>query len=256
MPSPSSGHPSAILFDLDDTLLPWQTLPHWQWAWRPRGPLLSERHVLAAVHRSLHAWDRRRWQGLVGEAAPTDPAALVAHLGATLNEIAGHPLPASETDAVVQRFLRPAGEIETYPDTAPALDRLRSDGFEIGVATPLPREVAEHLLRRAGLGELPVLVAGEATPGLPAVAAFRLAVEGLGRRPREVLYAGDLFWSDVRAAGRAGLHPILVDRHDWGTHVIARRVRSLAELVEAAREAPPPTVGTDGGASPSGPPGP
>ncbi|HEY1198566.1 MAG TPA: hypothetical protein VGG32_07560, partial [Thermoplasmata archaeon] len=60
----------AVLLDLDDVLVPFQTPAAWQWAWRPQGPVLGERRVKAAVRRALKAWDRRRWQGLTGKAPP------------------------------------------------------------------------------------------------------------------------------------------------------------------------------------------
>jgi HAD superfamily hydrolase (TIGR01549 family) len=242
MAEPAAGVTAirAVVFDIDDTLLPWQTVPHWQWAWRPRGPVLSERHVLAVLHRTLHTWDRRRWQGLVGEAPPADLAAHRGFLASTLSEIAGHELPTTESEAVLNRFLRPAGEIETFPDAAPTLDRLRGDGFEVAAVTALPHEVADHVLRRAGISNLPIVVSGESAPGLPTAAEFRAAAQAVHRRPREVLLVGDLFWSDVRAAARAGLHPVLIDRRDWASRVQARRVRTLAEIPALAHEAPPP----------------
>ena len=60
----------AVVFDLDETLIPLHTFARWQWAWRPNGPALSDRHVRAALRRELHAWDRRRWRGLVGAEPP------------------------------------------------------------------------------------------------------------------------------------------------------------------------------------------
>lgn len=243
MASPSPGALAAVLFDLDDTLVPWHTLPHWQWAWRPRGPVLSERHVLAAVHRSLHAWDRRRWQGLVGEAPPADLAAHRAHLEATLAAIAGHPLPADETTAVVNRFLKPAGEIESFPDVVPCLAQLAADGVGVGVVTALPAEAAHHALKRVGLGDLHVVATGESSsPPLPAPAAWKAAAEAVGHKPREILYVGDLFWSDVRAATRVGFSTVLVDRRDWLPRVLARRIRTLAD-VPGLRKSPTPEPG-------------
>ncbi len=267
MPSLPPGAAQAVLFDLDDTLAPWQTVPHWQWAWRPRGPVLSERRVLAAVHRSLHAWDRRRWQGLVGEAPPADLAALRQHLVSTLHAIAGHSLPTEETEAVVNRFLRPAGEIETFPEVKPCLVRLTELGLRVGTVTTLPMEAAQHTLKRTGLGEVPLLQAGESpVPGLPAPAAFRQAAQALGAKPSEILYVGDLFWSDVRAAARVGFRTVLVDRRDWASRVLARRIRSLAEVPDLALQpgaepAPPEPEGSGPGEAPperddaAGPPG-
>ena len=259
MPETAAATLTGVLLDLDDTLLPWQTLPHWQWAWRPRGPVLSERHVVAALHRSLHAWDRRRWQGLVGEAPALDAAAYRDHLIATLTEIAGHSLPPEEVTAVVQRFLKPAGEVETFPDVVPALAHLAASGVRVGVTTSLPADAARYALHRAGLRDLQVVAYGDGpAPGLPSPAAYRAAAQAIDRKPKEVLFLGDLFWSDVRAAARAGLHAVLVDRRDWSPRVLARRIRTLAEVGGLLAGPPPaaPLPSQDGEGPGDAPPSP
>ncbi len=219
----------AVLFDLDDVLVPFQTPAAWQWAWRPQGPLLGERRVKSAVRRALRAWDRRRWNGLAGRAPPADLTALRAHLGQTLTEIAGRPVP--EADQVVRRFLKPAGDVERYADVPPLLDRLRGAGVAIGVVTPLPEESARWLMRRVQLPETLLVGTGD-PPALPVPdrAAFRAAVERLGAPPERVLYVGDLFWSDVRAAGRSGLSAILLDRRDGWPDVHVGRIPELGQF--------------------------
>jgi FMN phosphatase YigB (HAD superfamily) len=203
----------AILFDLDDVLVPFQSTAAWQWAWKPQGPVLGERRVHAAVRRALKAWDRRRWEGVTGRAPPADLAALHDHLRSMLFEVAGHPLPDVEAEAVVRRLLRPAGEVERFPDVAPALERLRAASIPWGVATPLP--------------------AGDVAPTVPDRAGFRAAAERLHFPVERVAYVGDLFWSDVRAANRAGLPAILLDRHDAWPKVQVGRMTTLADLETA-----------------------
>ncbi|MGA7862230.1 MAG: hypothetical protein WCB19_10320, partial [Thermoplasmata archaeon] len=65
----------AVLWDFDDTLVPVHTIERWQWAWKPQGPRLNERHVRASIREGLRRWDRRRWQGLVGDLPPADAGA-------------------------------------------------------------------------------------------------------------------------------------------------------------------------------------
>lgn len=223
----------GVVLDLDDTAVPFLSPAAWQWAWRPQGPVLGERRVRASVRRSLKTWDRRRWRGLTGREPPVDRAALDAHLKATLAALAGHPVADAESDAVVRRILRPAGEVETYPDVAPALARLAAAGVKVGIATELPAESAQWLLRRAGLPVDRLVVSGDSVPVLPDRAAFRAAADALGLAPARVVFVGDLFWSDVRAAARAGLGSVLIDRHDAWPKVLSGRITSLDGL-EAA----------------------
>lgn len=249
----------AVLVDLDDVLVPFHSVGAWQWAWHPQGPVLGERRVRAAVRRALKAWDKRRWEGLTGRAAPADLPALEAHLASTLAGIAGHPLPDEETKAVVRRLFHPMGEVERYPDVLPFLDRLRTANVRATVVTPLPAESARWLLRRAGLPDSLLGLAGDPPgPILPDRRAFRSVTDGLSVAPDRTAYVGDLFWSDVHAAARAGLGAILLDRNDAWPKVQSGRITTLAgfETALAAGTSPASeeTPVGDGGAGRAAPP--
>ena len=244
------GEVDGVLFDLDDVVVPFHSPGLWQWAWRPQGPLLGERRVRAAVRRALKAWDRRRWQGLTGKSPPADGAALLEHLAQTLETIAGHALPAPETEAVVRRVLRPAGEVERYSDVPAAFERLKAKEVRIGIATPLPTESARWLLRRVGLSEsLLLLTGGSEGPALPDRTAFRSAAERLGVPVARAAFVGDLFWSDVRAAARAGLRAVLLDRNEVWPKVLSGRMTSL-DALEATFASGEATDGEEERASP------
>ena len=225
-----AGEARAVVFDLDETLVPLHTFARWQWAWRPNGPALSERHVRAAIRRELHAWDRRRWRGLVGAEPPTGPADYEAHLRRTLGAVADRPLPEAEVAAVVERFLRPVGPFEPFPDVAPALRAVADRRIPFVVLTAVPDDVARGLLRRSAIPEDRLVPSEGGLPPPPDKAAFRRAVSGLGLRPAQALYIGDLYWSDVRAAARAGLRAVLLDRDDRIPPSTGERIRSLREL--------------------------
>ncbi len=241
------GEIDVALIDLDDTLVPWQTLSHWQWAWRPQGPILSERRMRSAVKRSMQAWDRRRWQGLRGSQPPADVTTLREHLKGTLELLAGHPVPSAEADPVIARFLHSAGEIEMFPDVPEFLSFLERGAVRVGVTTSLPGEAARWALKRIGLSDSLLVSTGDdgQTPPMPTVAAFRRAAERLGAKPRTALFLGDLFWSDVRAAARAGLYPILIDRAElWPTASVPRApslARVPAEMARSIESSPDET---------------
>ena len=255
MPEPPDGADRAVLLDLDDTLAPFQTLAHWQWAWKPQGPLLPERHAKAAIRKSVRAWDRRRWQGLVGAAPPVGAADLRVHLHDTLLAVAGRPLGEFEVESVVDRFLRPSPHSETYDDV-PALGRWLNDhGVPFGVLTPFAESVARAFLARTGLPAAVTVYADPATPEaprLPTAAAFRAARKALAPRSARVFYVGDLYWSDVRAASRAGLEAVLLDRSDAFDGLGGTRIRSLSELPALLERAPIPAP-VDSPPSPDGP---
>lgn len=240
----------ALLWDFDDTLVPIHTLDRWQWAWKPQGPRLNERHARASIREGLRRWDRRRWQGLVGETGPADSAAYHDALREMLFAIAGRPLPEAETEAVLARFPKYPGPISPFPDLHPCLDTLRARGIRMGVliGTPFPR--ARELLGQLRLTDLVTGVFGDVAgePQAPAAAAYRAACDRLDAQPAETGFVGDLFWSDSRAASRAGLQGILLDRNDWWARLESVRVTSLADvpgLVDSSEPSPaaePPTV--------------
>ena len=74
---------------------------------------------------------------------------------------------------------------------------------------------------------------------MPAAAAFGATVERLSLPPDRVAFVGDLFWSDARAAHRAGLRGVLLDRQGAWPSVQGTRLINL-DTLEAALEAPPP----------------
>jgi putative hydrolase of the HAD superfamily len=220
----------CVVFDIDDTLVPWQTVAHWQWAWRPQGPVLNPRRVQSILRRAVRQWDRRRWKVVTGAAPPIDLDQYRAHLRETLNEIAGHPLPPPEVEAVIDRFLHPTGGLEPFPDVLPGLAVLSQRGLLTCGATDLPRPVMDWALRRVGVPAELLRYSGDDPERLPARAAFRRLVTVVGTKPAETLYVGDLFWSDVRAAARAGLSSVLLDRWNGLDRVASSRIASLAEL--------------------------
>ncbi|MFG1530375.1 MAG: HAD family hydrolase [Thermoplasmata archaeon] len=238
----------GLLFDLDDVLVPVHTVLQWQWAWRPNGLRLAPGHAQAVLKRALKAWDRRRWSGLTGRAPPVTLDDLRTHLASTLDGLAGRPLPKEESEAVVARFLRPSGPIESFPEVKPRLEAWRRAGLRLGVLTPLPLETARRILRRAELDERLILLTADdaAATYPPAPAAFRSATERLGTPRRKTAYVGDLFWSDVHAAARTGLRSILLDRRELWPHVVEDRILTL-EALEATLWRPPASAGQVGG---------
>ncbi len=236
----------AVLWDFDDTLIPMHTYERWQWAWKPQGPRLNERHVRASIREGLRRWDRRRWQGLVGDAPPADAAAYHDTLRDMLFAIAGRSLPEMETEAVLARFPKYPGPIEPFADVRPCLESLHSRGLKMAVLVGHTGSRARELITQLHMLVMLPQVFGEAPeePRTPAAEAFKGACHGLAVAPEEAAFVGDLFWSDVRAAGRAGLQGVLVDRLDWWSRVEATRIPSLLELPHRLFPPAEPSSGT------------
>jgi putative hydrolase of the HAD superfamily len=251
----------AVLWDFDDTLIPVHTLERWQWAWKPQGPRLNERHVRASIREGLRRWDRRRWQGLVGELPPADDATYHDALRDMLFAIAGRALPDAETTAVLARFPKYPGPIEPYSDVRPCLTAIQAQGLKVAVLVGHTGSRARELITQLRMLDLIPNIFGEGVEDLrpPAAEAFNTTCSKLEIAPTEAAFVGDLFWSDVRAAGRAGLRGVLLDRNDWWSRVESTRIRSLSELpyvLSAARPEEPaggtPHV-TPGSSGPEGP---
>jgi putative hydrolase of the HAD superfamily len=238
VPDASRTTATAVLFDLDETLVPLCTPVRWQWAWRPNGPVLSDRHVRAAIRRELHNWDRRRWHGVVGSERAVTAGDYLELLRAMMLAVADRPLPDDEVAMVVDRFVRPIGPAEQFSDVAPALRQLASLGLPYAIVSALPAGASRPFLHRVGLDERRLVEAPADALPVPDRAAFRRAAAFLGVPPAQVVFVGDLYWSDVRAATRAGLQTVLIDREGHTPPAAGRRIASLAELPEAIARGP------------------
>lgn len=253
----ATPHPEAVLFAVEEVLVPVETPRAWQWAWRPQGPVLGERHLQTVLRRGRRAWDRRRWLGLTGRASSADALAFSDHLAETLRALAGHALPPAETEAVVRRVQHPTGEVERFSEVPPLLERLGAAGVRCGAVSSLTEENARWVMHRTGLADSLLLSAGDPPgPSVPAPEALRAAAERLGVGRDRTAFVGGLYWSDVRAAHRAGLRAILVDRAGAWPHVQAGRLTSLQGLEEALRSVQgPPSGPEEGPADETGPVG-
>lgn len=231
MAAPTLPTVRTVLFSLEEAVVPWQTVAHWQWAWRPQGPVLGPRHTARVLRTALHDWDRRRWAVVTGQAPAPSAEEYREHLATTLTRVAGHSLPAAEGAAVVDRFLRPAAAYEPYRDLPRALAALRASGRTVRLVSTVPGVDAVAWMRWAGLpAELLLRPAPADGPPLPHPKAYRRLVEELAVERAETVWVGALYWSDVRAAGRADLRALLLDRLEAWPDVGAVRLATPESL--------------------------
>ena len=145
-------------------------------------------------------------------------------------------------EAEVQRRYGGFGPEDLYPDTLPALARLRARGYRLAVVGNQPAHRTAEL-QRLGVRADVVAMSDELGVAKPDAAFFRRCCELLGAPPGEVAYVGDRVDNDVLPAAAAGLRAVWLRRGPWGwlhtdpTGAATLTVRSLIELCARIDEA-------------------
>jgi putative hydrolase of the HAD superfamily len=123
------------------------------------------------------------------------------------------------------------GNYRLFPDVLPVLERLRSDGFRLGVVSNF-EEWLEQLLESLGVtGFFEVrVISGIEGYEKPDPRIFRLALDRMGVQPQEAAYVGDSVQFDVDPAIKVGMAGILLDRRDRFPDHQGPRIASLEEL--------------------------
>jgi len=132
------------------------------------------------------------------------------------------------------------GQGDLYPDALPCLERLRAEGYLVGIAGNQPRS-CEAFLDEAGFDVDFVGSSSAWHVEKPAPAFFERIAAEAGLTPAEIAYVGDRVDNDVVPAADAGMVAVHVRRGPWG-YLHARwpeveraviRLDSLAGLPEA-----------------------
>jgi phosphoserine phosphatase len=249
----------AILFDLDDTLVPdaaafrdaaletagalgageglvealrrqaraaWQRGPHAAW-FRLIG--VSSREGLWAPARgsgprieSIREWLRSDYRPSVWRAALTEAGAD----------------PGLAARAAADFAQRRAGSCRPFADAVRALERVRAAGLRTVVVTNGMADLQWRKLHRAGLEPYfdAFLASSAVGIGKPDPRIFEVALERLGTTPERAWMVGDHPLRDVAGAQRAGVRAAWLDRDGGhaGGHAVAvvpdATIGSLADL--------------------------
>jgi putative hydrolase of the HAD superfamily len=238
--------PTAILLDLDDTILSAFGQAEGQWQrviasfiehLAPHPP----EDVIAAIQAySKHLWaDQARhkhWRHRIGEARRH----IVQTAFAELCGKSGRPVPPGEIcDALADRFneLHEA-ELRMFPGAHETLDRLKELGVKLalvtnGAAAPQRRKVVRFALEHRFDH---IQIEGEHGFGKPEEQAYRHAMAALGVTADETWMVGDNLEWEVVAPQRLGIYAIWYDGYGVGLPPDSpvrpdRIIRSLPELL-------------------------
>ncbi len=119
-----------------------------------------------------------------------------------------------------------------FPDTPACLDRLRSEGYRLGVLSNFDSRLLDLL---AGLRLSPwfetVTLSWRAGAAKPEPEIFLQACASMRAEARQAAYVGDSLRDDYEGAAKAGLLPVLLDRRrKHAAREGLNRIESLAEL--------------------------
>jgi len=132
---------------------------------------------------------------------------------------------------------------DLYPDALPCMERLRRDGYRIGIAGNQP-EAAEAALREAGVVADFIASSTRWRVEKPSPAFFAHVVEAAGVEAGKIAYVGDRLDNDVLPAAAAGMTAVFIRRGPWGvvhaewpeTARANLKIESLAELPDKLQE--------------------
>jgi FMN phosphatase YigB (HAD superfamily) len=222
----------AVLFDLGGTLV--EERDFTQWADVGRRLFLDLdldqlAHAYAEVERRLDAeppsgtWAVRRaafWQEVLSRTVERDLE------------------PGTGEKFLALRAAEPR-TVRVFSDVRRCLDRLQGQRRRLGVISNSSDEASVRaILDRAEILPYFTTLVSSGTEGVwkPDPELFRRGAERIGVPPAEALYVGNLPSTDARAAARAGLHAVWLNREGTGFGDDPPEITSLLEVPLVVRQ--------------------
>lgn len=238
---PHPPTPTAIFFDLDDTLI---------------NERAASSHGLRALMERLGHPDFPAARALWDIQTELSFSAYIAgRLTLTqqrreriraLATQAGHPHIADHhCDELYQRYLDAHQTAwQTFDDTTTALTQLAARNIQLGIITNGVQTLQHEKLAATNLTHhfTTIVCADTAGTGKPDPRIFHLACHQLGVPPNQAWHVGDQLRADALGAINAGLHPILCDRHH---HAPTTDITTIHTLTELTALLPTPTTGAN-----------
>jgi putative hydrolase of the HAD superfamily len=237
--------PTAILFDLDDTLLVAFGPSQSQWArtitaFADRLGRIEAALLAAAIQTASNdLWadpgSHKFWRHRIGEARRKIVADAFVALAT-----GGQPVPAQAIgDAMADAYQAlHEEELEMFPDAHETLDRLKEFGVRLALITNGAAEPQRAKVVRFALEHRfdHIQIEGEHGFGKPEDRAYTHAMEVLGVGPHETWMVGDNLEWEVVGPQRLGIHAIWHDGYGVGLPPDCpikpnRIIRRLSELL-------------------------
>ena len=238
--------PTAILFDLDDTILAafGQSADQWRRVVAAFADRLTP-HPPEAVIEAIQAYSRylwadqarhKDWRHRIDEARRHIVSNALCELAATGDL---RPPPAELCHAIADQFQEiHEAELRMFPGAHETLDRLKELGVKLalvtnGAAAPQRAKVVRFALEHRFDH---IQIEGEHGFGKPEEQAYRHALAALGVKPDETWMVGDNLEWEVVAPQRLGIYAIWYDGYGLGLPPESpirpdRIIRSLPELL-------------------------
>jgi len=237
-PDGVTREPKAIFFDMDGTILDWETGMEESWL-ASCDRYCNGAYTPAKLHEAIRT--RRTWFWSDADRAyrgrmNLDGASreIVRYAFADLGREDAETADRLGND---YRALR-AEAIAPYPGAIETLDRLHSRGVAMalitnGEARNQRPSVERHQLERYFRC---IVIEGEFGVGKPDERVFRHALASAACKPSQAWMVGDNLVADIETPHRLGMHTVWVDPHAHGLPEDAivrphRIVRTIAELV-------------------------
>lgn len=204
----------AIFFDMDDTLLDTSGGVNEAWSLTAEAFAPGLGIEAEALNKAIRAQMMEFWK---------DEAA-VEHWRTRLHEARVHnieqtlvanALDTSRAQAIADHYWdAQSSRFKLFEDSVATLDRLRGEGYRIGLITNGPAEMQRWKIGRFDLERHfdVIVIEGEFGHGKPHPNVFLHAMTSVGSHGGDSLHIGDNLYADVGGAKSAGMHAAWIHR--------------------------------------------
>ena len=119
----------------------------------------------------------------------------------------------------------------TFPWVIESLETLKAQGYSISVISNSDGRVAQ-VLAETGLAKFMDKIYDSQIVGIekPDAGIFRLALKELSISPEDAIFVGDMFYTDVLGANRAGIKAVHLDPFDFYKDWPGERIKNVGVI--------------------------